>query len=71
MKELMGEESVMCLPASVFRFPGYFRIVLTVPLVGRSVCLCAECRCQPAHVSQEKTKEAMARLAAFCQRHAK
>ena len=36
MRKLMNEQSVMCLPASVFRCPGFFRLVLTVPFVGHA-----------------------------------
>merc|ERR1719397_48014 len=30
-ERLMTEESVFCLPASCFAFPGFFRIVLSIP----------------------------------------
>lgn len=31
VQELVNEQSVFCLPGSCFEYPGYFRIVLTVP----------------------------------------
>lgn len=31
VQELVNEQSVFCLPGSCFEYPGYVRIVLTVP----------------------------------------
>ena len=65
MRKLMNEQSVMCLPASVFRCPGFFRLVLTVPFVRHAI------RRGTAHIPQDKTKEAIGRIEAFCAAHHK